>query len=94
MLRLLMSAVAIFVGFFLVGGIGQDDTERQRLRIFVPPDRLPCKVIRAPLPWHQAFLSASEAMEDRLFVTSPTHRAALQVSSISVPPFCRSTSYP
>lgn len=47
-----------------------DPTERARLRIHFVPRVSVSLVVRAPVPWHETFLSSKEMQLHQLFITS------------------------
>ena len=54
-----------------VSYILMDPAERIRLRIYSVPHVAVSRVARAPIPWHETFVSSHETQLQQLFVSNP-----------------------
>lgn len=52
-----------------------DPSERVRLNIQSYPQRYPALTIRAPVPWHQAYITSSQRAHYSLFIGHATMHA-------------------
>ncbi|XP_052759353.1 dynein axonemal heavy chain 3 [Galleria mellonella] len=55
----------------LLSYILEDPAERERLRIAFLPPLWPALIVRAPVPWHTAFVRAKQAMSYRYYQGNP-----------------------
>ncbi|XP_014679298.1 PREDICTED: dynein heavy chain 3, axonemal-like [Priapulus caudatus] len=55
----------------IVDYILKDPHERVRLKVYASPRTFPLRLVRAPVPWRDAFSNAKQCLSQHLFITNP-----------------------